>query len=80
MEARTLRKIAVEISTSWKNISPHAWPYLKAMWALDSVDDYYRCDDGRSIVLYFLSNACYWRGETARRIKAELRQMLEEGR
>jgi len=30
------------------------------------------------IVRYFLSNATTWRGETARRIKAELKQMLKQ--
>ena len=34
-------------------------------------------DDGGSIVLYFLSNATTWRGEDARRIKAELKSLLK---
>jgi hypothetical protein len=33
-------------------------------------------DTGKSIVLYFLSNAGTWRGETAKRVKAELKKMV----
>jgi hypothetical protein len=47
------------------------------MRSLDSVRDAYGADDGRTVVLYFLSNASTWRGETAKRIKAELKAMLK---
>jgi hypothetical protein len=36
----------------------------------------YGADDARGIVMYFLANAGTWRGENARRIKAELKGML----
>ena len=55
---------------------PAAWPYLDAMATLDSIQDKYYLDTGRSIVLYFLANAGTWRGETARRIKKELNEIL----
>tara|TARA_R110000824_G_scaffold331800_1_gene518410 strand:- start:905 stop:1132 length:228 start_codon:yes stop_codon:yes gene_type:complete len=72
---RTLRNIAFEISTDWVNISNYALPYLNAMSELESIDDEYGFDSGQSIVLYFLSNATTWRGETARRIKKELKSL-----
>jgi hypothetical protein len=45
------------------------------METLDTIDDKYMYETAKSIVLYFLANANTWRGETARRIKAELKQM-----
>jgi hypothetical protein len=38
-------------------------------------DEMYGYDTGKSVVLYFLSNATSWRGEVARRVKAELKSM-----
>lgn len=73
---RPLSQIANEISVKWPNVSPHANPYLDAMMTLNSITDMFVCDDGRSIVLYFLANANTWRGDDARRIKDELRLML----
>lgn len=74
---RPLYEIASEIRKDWKNISYCAAPYVKAMSCLDSVNDNYLYDSGRSIVAYFLANAGSWRGETAKRIKAELRAMIK---
>jgi len=39
-------------------------------------DKYYE-DDAASVVIYFLSNATTWRGDDARRVKAELKAMLK---
>ena len=72
---RPLYEIAREIRKDWKNVSPYAAPYLSAMATLESIEDNYIFDSGRSIVAYFLANAGSWRGETAKRIKAELRAM-----
>ena len=74
---RPLYTIAREIRADWKKVSPYAAPYLQAMSYLNSVDDNYILDSGRSIVSYFLANAGSWRGETAKRIKAELKAMLK---
>ena len=71
-----IAQLANLIKRDWKNISPYAVPYLKAMSHLSSVDDNYFADDGRSVVLYFLSNAGAWRGETARLVKAELKRRV----
>jgi hypothetical protein len=34
-------------------------------------------DSARSVVLYFLSNASSWRGDVAKRVKAELKAHLK---
>ena len=75
--ARPLYEIAKEIKNDWKNVNFAAKPYLDAMASLNSIEDNYGWDSGKSIVLYFLSNASSWRGETAKRIKAELRAMAK---
>lgn len=76
-DGRSLGVIAAEIRKSWKpNVNPAAKPYLDAMATLRSVDDKYYLDSGSSIVRYFLANAATWRGEDARRIKAELKRLL----
>lgn len=72
---RPLCLIAREIRKEWKKVYFGAVPYLDAMSTLDTIHDKYGCDDAKSIVLYFLSNASTWRGETAKRIKAELKAL-----
>lgn len=78
--SRPLCAIAGEIKRDWGDkVNYAAKPYLTAMFSLRSVKDRYYYDDGASIVLYFLSNASTWRGETAKRVKAELKTILKEG-
>lgn len=76
---RTFREIAREINRTWKNVSMYAYPYLVAMDAIDSSDKnaMYYMDSAETIVLYFLSNAGTWRGKDAKRIKAELKDMIK---
>lgn len=76
---RTFREIAMEIKSTWKTLSVYAKPYVDAMLAIDSSDKHaaYYMDSAESIVLYFLSNASSWRGEDAKRIKAELKSMIK---
>ena len=75
---RPLYEIAREIRKDWgAKVYFGAKPYLDAMASLDSVDDNYGWDSGKTIVLYFLGNASTWRGETAKRIKAELKAMTK---
>lgn len=75
--ARSLSMIAVDIMQTWgSKISPAAKPYMQAMYQLDKITDDYYADSADSIVRYFLSNASGWRGDDAKRIKAELRSML----
>lgn len=74
---RTLYQIATEIRADWKNVYFGAVPYLDAMEQMTNVADSYGADSGKSIVLYFLSNAATWRGDVAKRVKAELKAMVE---
>lgn len=78
---RPIHEIARDIGRTWrKNGVPNVWygavPYLEAMRSLSTVDDDYGADSGRSIVLYFISNAAQFRGPDARRIKKELKAHL----
>lgn len=75
--ARTFPAIVAEIVADWHTVNFAAKPYLDSMRCMDSVKDTYGMDAGSSIVLYFLSNATTWKGETARRIKAELKALLK---
>jgi len=75
MPDRTLGVIAIEIEKAWPKVNYAARPYLDAMKQLNSISDDFYGDSGKSVVLYFLSNALTWRGDDARRIKAELRGM-----
>lgn len=85
-EYRPIYRIAEEIEKDWRKpygqsfiskVSPYARPYLNAMKKLDSVNDMFDYDSGRDIVNRFLCNASGWRGETARRIKLELKEWLK---
>ena len=74
---RAIKDISKEIRSDWKKPYFGAVPYLEAMETLNSIEDNYYMDSAKSIVLYFLANATTWRGETARRIKAELKSMCK---
>lgn len=77
MEVRSLAAIAAEVRRDWKNVNFGAKPYLSAMAGMGSINESYGDDPGKMIVAYFLSNANSWRGEVARRVKAELKGMLK---
>lgn len=73
---RPLYTIASEIRKDWgAKINGAARPYLDAMSSLDKITDSYGLDSGKGIVAYFLCNAGTWRGEVAKRVKAELKKM-----
>ncbi len=74
---RPLYVIANEIRANWVNVYFGAKPYLDAMATLDKVTDSYGMDSGKSIVLYFLTNATTWRGDVAREIKKELNSIVK---
>ncbi len=76
---RPLYEIAAEVRKDWgSKVYFGAVPYLREMSQIDSIDfDYGTGDTGKTIVIYFLSNATTWRGDTARRVKAELKAMLK---
>lgn len=72
---RPLYEIAAEIRREWKNVNYAAKPYLDAMSSLYNISDSYGYDSARSVVLYFLANAGAFRGEAAKRLKAELKAL-----
>jgi hypothetical protein len=76
MEHRPLHIIAREIRTDWRKPYFGAVPYLEAMACLSSIDGAYYQDSAKSIVAYFLANAGAWRGDTARRVKTELKGLI----
>jgi len=79
---RIVADIAADIKADWRPVNYAAKPYLDAMSEMAipatkegvRVGRYYE-DSATSVILYFLSNAVSWRGETARRIKAELKSI-----
>lgn len=77
---RSLKAIAADIRKDWQKPNFAAVPYLQAMATLDSVNDNYGYDTGKSVVLYFLSNAGTWRGPVAKQIKQELKDLLNVAR
>lgn len=79
--ARLLCEIAREIAKDWGDkVNYAARPYIIAMGNLDSISDKYGLDSGKEVVLRFLSNAQTWRGEVARRVKAELNEMVKQAK
>lgn len=76
---KTLSELAsiIEVECNGKPWYVYAKPYVKAMRSLDSINDVYVADSGESVVLYALSNLSYWRGDTAREVKAELKAHLK---
>lgn len=80
MTTRSLYDIAQDIVSDYmdrgKNVPEYARPYVDAMLSLDKITDNYYADSADMIVRYALSNLSTWRGETARRVKAELKSLL----
>lgn len=74
---RKLKEIAAEIQADWRVINnAGARDALDCMKKMGAVTDRFGADpNGYSVVGAFLGNAIGWRGEVARRIKKELRQM-----
>ncbi len=76
-DARPIYQIAREIRQDWPPVNYAARPYLDAMRDLNEVTDMYDHDSAKSVIRYFLSNATMWRGDVARRVKAELKEMVK---
>lgn len=77
MDKLSISEIAAIIAGNWRPVNYAAKPYLEAMFSLQTVNDKYGFDSGKSIVLYFLSNAGTWKGETAKAVKAELKKRVK---
>jgi len=74
----SLAGIAREVYKDWgAKVNFAAKPYLEAMATLQSVDEDYYAESGKSIVAYFLCNATSWRGEVAREVKKELKKRIK---
>lgn len=73
---RPLYQIARDIRKGWAKPNYAAKPYLDAMSSLSVLSDRYICDSGYDIVIRFLGNSSSWRGECAKRIKAELKALI----
>lgn len=86
-QKRTFSDIAAEVLNLWKAKYSKklpasligAVPYLQAMLSCLTTDKnaLYGCETLETIVLYFLANATFWRGEDAKRIKVELQEMIK---
>lgn len=86
-EKRTFSAIAAEVMNLWKTkygkylpwSLKGALPYLEAMLECDTTDKnaQYYAETVESVVIYFRANITNWRGDDARRIKAELKEMLK---
>lgn len=75
---RPLYEIAKDIRRAWPKVNFAAKPYLDAMASLTSVRDNYGWDSGASVVNYFLANASTFRGDEAKKFKAELKAHLAQ--
>lgn len=75
---RTIKAIAKEIKQVWVKPNYAAVPYLDAMLQVEKPDDMFYAEKASSLVAYFLSNASTFRGEDARRLKAELKKVIGE--
>jgi hypothetical protein len=74
---RKIHQIAQDIKTEWGNkVYFGAKPYLDAMFSLEDKNSMYFMDSADSIVRYFLANASTFRGEKAKALKAELKQVI----
>jgi hypothetical protein len=72
-----LSAIASLTRQDWKKPNFAAVPYLNAMLTMDSINDNFGADTGRSIVSYFLSNSATWKGPVARAVKVELNKRVK---
>ena len=86
-EKRPFSAIAAEVLGLWKTKYGKdlpwslkcALPYLEAMLECDTTDKnaQYYAETVESVVIYFRANITNWRGADAKRIKAELKEMLK---
>jgi hypothetical protein len=74
---RSISSIAYDIKRVWAKPYFGAKPYLDAMTQLNSISDKYMYDDARSVIMYFLANASTFRGNDAKVLKQELKNLLK---
>ena len=75
---RPLYEIGREIKRVWgTKVYFGAVPYLDALCTLQDKNSKYGCDSAESIVNYFLGNASTFKGDEARKLKAELKAAIK---
>jgi len=80
---KPLNQLAAAILTDWKDNPSSAFyrisakPYVEAMLTMHNCEDYYGMEYGDMIVARALNALHQWRGETARKVKAELNEHLK---
>lgn len=81
MSKRTFQQIARDIKSTWLNVYFGAVPYLEAMLELDTTDPnaMYYYDTAGDIARYFLANASTFRGNDAKKLKEELKKLINHG-
>jgi hypothetical protein len=81
LDGKSIATIANMILKDWRKQKSGVYfgakPYLQAMLSMNTIDDNYGQESGRSIINYFLANAGTWRGEEAKRIKLHLKKLLK---
>jgi len=77
METRSISSIARDIKRVWTKPYFGAKPYLDAMTQLHSINDRFYEDSASSVVMYFLANASTFRGNDAKVLKLELKNLLK---
>jgi hypothetical protein len=77
MEKRLISSIAYDIKKAWTKPYFGAKPYLDAMVHLNTINDKYYEDTAQSVVMYFLANASTFRGNDAKVLKLELKNLLK---
>lgn len=79
---RSLGAIAEDIVADYrakgKPVYYAAKPYVEALGGLRNFDSRYYEDTAEDIVIRLLGNLSTWRGETATKVKAELRAALAD--
>lgn len=63
--------------TTWRQKFCYAVPYLEALGNLDSVNENYGWDNGRTLVNYLLANLNTYKGEKAKEFKSLLKEMVK---
>lgn len=76
MQNRPIYSIAKDIKRVWVKPYFGAKPYLDAMMSLNGINDNYGYDDARSVIMYFLANASTFRGNDAKVLKQELKNLM----
>ena len=74
---RSISAIARDIKRVWVKPYFGAKPYLDAMMQLNTINDKYIFDSGESVIMYFLANASTFRGNDAKVLKQELKDILK---